>query len=205
MKILYFLLFLSLISCKKKNASFVVKGIITDETFNKGLSGAEISIYKILTGSTFETLISTTTVASDGSYSFSFDRDKSEKYTIKFTKENYFPIEKSISFSSLSTDNDNLRNYSTTAKSWVKLHFKNIDPNDSDELRYIKQDGKFGCVECCGTTYQYLKGAADTSIYCINDGNTTYSYLYAVLNSTNQAIKSVVTVPFDTTEIYLEY
>lgn len=192
-------------SCKKGSANFTIKGVITDATFHQGLSGASISIYQYPTGSNTPSLIESTTLGSDGSYSFTFKRDKMEKYLIKVEKDLYFSLNEIVYFSSLSIEDDNVRNYSTTAKSWVRLRFLNESPSDSDELQYIKQQGKVSCSECCPASYQYLYGAVDTSIYCINDGNTVYSYLYSVVNTTNTAILSTTTIPFDTTEIYLAY
>ena len=205
MRFIYLVLIICTVSCSKKTSKFTIIGSIRDSSLEENLSNATISIYKKLQGNTFETFIGKTITNTEGHYSFTFVRDKSEKYILKISKDNYFPVEESILFSSLSIEGDNIRNYSTTAKSWVKLHFKNIDPKSEDQLRFMKQQGKISCNECCSTDYQYINGSADTSIYCINDGNTTYSYIYAVIGTSNQAIKSVVTIPFDTTEIYLEY
>jgi ribosomal protein S27E len=205
MKLFYFLVLICCLACSKKTSKFTISGKINDSSLNQNLSNATISIYKKLQGNSFETFIASTTTNSEGNYSFTFDRDKSEKYTLKISKENYFPIEESILFSSLTVDGENVRNYSTTAKSWARLHFKNIDPKPEDQLRFMKQQGKVSCNECCPTDYQYIYGASDTSIYCINDGNTIYSFIYAVIGTQNQALKSILTIPFDTTEIYLEY
>ncbi len=205
MKFIYFSILIFLFSCTKKSSNYVLKGTINDSSLNTNLSNATISLYKQTPGNSYETFISSTTSSSDGSYSFNFERDKSEKYTIKISKTNYFNLDEIITVASLSIGNETIINYSLSAKSWVKLHFKNIDPHPEDVFRFMKQQGKVNCSDCCPSTYQYLYGDKDTSIYCINDGNTIYSYIYAVVGTTNQDIKSVTTVPFDTTEIYLEY
>ncbi|MEY2666765.1 MAG: hypothetical protein RLZZ384_936, partial [Pseudomonadota bacterium] len=57
-----------------------------------------------------------------------------EKYILRITKENYFPLEETIYFSSLSLNIDNIRDYSTTAKAWVKLDFIN------DQLFKIREE-----------------------------------------------------------------
>lgn len=194
-----------LFSCKKGNAEFTIKGTITDATFQQGLSGASVSLYQVPSGTNTAELIGSATLTSDGSYTFTFERQKMDKYILTVAKSNYFSLSETINFSSLSIEDDNVRNYSTTAKSWVKLHFYNLNPSDLDQLDYIKQQGKQSCAECCPATYQYLYGAVDTSIYCINDGNTVYSYLYSVYGTTDQGIKSVTTAAFDTTELYLSY
>lgn len=207
MKHLLYIAFLGLFlfSCKKGKADFVLKGIVTDQTFSQNLSGGTLKLYQVPVGSAQIQLIGTTTIGSDGSYSFTFPRDKMEKYIVKISKSNYFDIEQTVYFSELKIDEDNVRNYSTTAKSWAKLTFINDNPLPGDHLYYIKQDGKEGCDECCPDTEQHLYGAVNTSIYCINDGNTNYSYYYSVVGTLDQDIKSVLTVPFDTTEIILHY
>ena len=120
-------------------------------------------------------------------------------------KSLYFPIESLVYYSSLNVGSDNIRNYSTSAKSWVELRIINNSPSPLDHLRYIKQQGLANCAECCPTTEQNFYGATDTSIYCINKGNNLYSILYQVLGTNNTDITETVTTPFDTTQIYLAY
>jgi hypothetical protein len=192
-------------SCKKKKADFVLIGTISETTFNSPLSGAVVKLYQVPVGSASEQLLGTKTLGSDGKYSFTFQRDKMEKYILRITKSGYFDLEKEVYFSELTITTDNVRNYSTTAKSWVKITFHNHTPLPSDHLTFIKQSGKEGCAECCPDSEYSFYGALDTSIYCINDGNTYYSYFYNVMGTTDQGINGVTTVAFDTTEIILNY
>lgn len=192
-------------SCKKKNALFSVQGVITDQTFSQPLSGATIKLYQIPIGSSDEVLIGSQTADAKGSYSFSFPRDKMEKYILRITKDLYFSKEETINYSELSLDKVYKRNSSTTAMSWAKLTFHNLNPQATDHLQFIKQSGKVNCPECCPSTYQNYYGALDTSIYCTNDGNTNYSYLYWVLNTLDQGNQIVYTTAFDTVEIILNY
>lgn len=197
---------LTLTACKKGKANFVVRGTITDNTFSQSLSGATIKLYETPIGTSELNLIGTTSTDSDGTYSFEFQRNKVDKYTLVLTKTLYFDINSTINFSELTVSEDNIRNYSTTAKSWVKLHFVNASPYSvSDHLKFIKQNGKVSCPECCSSDEHHLYGIVDTSIYCINDGNTEYSYLYWVINTSNSGFRSVTTVAFDTTELLLTY
>lgn len=201
-----FLLLMVVFSCKKGKADFTLKGTLTDLTFNQNLEGAKIKLYQISIGSTQEDLIQTATIGSDGSYSFTFPRDKMEKYILRITKNNYFDLEETVYFKDLSIENDNIRNYGTHAKAWVKLTFRNtLNPTAADEFKYIKQLGKEGCAECCSDTEQFLYGVVDTSIYCINNGNDYYSYLYFKLNTSFSGSMETQTVAFDTTEIILNY
>jgi hypothetical protein len=194
-----------LISCEKGTGNFTIKGTITDATNQSGLQGAEIKIYKVPIASTQEILIGTAIIGSDGSYSFTFPREKMERYTLHVKKENYFDLTKDVYYSSLSLNNDNIRNYSTKAKAWIALHFINSNPQATDHLQYIKQSGLQGCTACCPNTEQNYYGALDTTIYCINNGNEIYSVYYWVLNTNNQGLLSTETTSFDTTEIILNY
>ena len=190
-------------SCKKGRANFIITGTIRDGSFSSGLSNCTIQLYKTVAGESTSTLVETVTSA-DGSYRFEVERDQSESYMLKVTKNNYFPIEQFINFSSLSIKEDNVFNLTTYAKSWVRLHFVNIDPQPNDMLKYQRVKGKIDCDECCPSSFVQFT-AADTSIYCINDGNTPYSYNYWVLGTSISDSESVVTVPFDTTDLYLEW
>ena len=195
----------SLFACKKGAGDFTIKGKITDLTFNTGLNGATIELYKVPVASNNEFLVGNQTLGSDGTYSFTFPREQMEKYIIRVNKNLYFPIESTIYYSSLELGKDNIRDYSTNAKSWVELRFLNNNPVSNDHLRYIKQDGYSGCTECCPASEQNYYGALDTSIYCVNQGNTTYSIYYWIIGSSNQGLLQATTTPFDTTQIFLPY
>lgn len=205
MKRLYYFLFLAItvISCEKGKANFVLKGTIQDETFSTTLAGATIQLYQVQVGSASETFVSSQTIGSDGTYSFTFPRDNMEKYILRIEKDNYFPLEKTVYFSSLTINSDNIRDYSTTAKAWVKLNFIN-DPNfGGNELEYTIQQGKENVDGSCQHGTYTIN--TSTSYYCINDGNQLYSYLYFAFGPNDTGVKSVITTPFDTTELTLTY
>lgn len=193
-------------SCKKKGkADFTLKGVITDGTFSMPLANADVYLYETIAGESTSSLIGQTTTNSFGEYAFSFPRNKAESYFLSSTKADYFPLEETIYFSDLSIEEDNVLNFTTTALSWVRLRFFNQSPSPTDVLQYTRQLGKINCSTCCPAGVNYLNGAVDTSIYCVNDGNTTYQYQYAVQGTTVNGMKSVTTVAFDTSEIYLQY
>lgn len=206
-KIVFLICILSVvISCKKGKADFVLKGIVTDNTFSTNHSGANVNLYQVPAGTSQQELIASSTIGVNGEYSFTFPRDKMDKFILKVTKSGYFDIESDVYFSELTIEEENIKNLSTTAKSWVKLTFLNTNPSPTDQLKYIKQEGKENCAECCTDTEQNYYGALDTSIYCINDGNTNYSYYYwTIQQSTNQGLKTAYTTAFDTTELILNY
>lgn len=204
MRIITLLALLVLISgCKKGKGDITLKGEVTDLSFNTSLVSCQVQLFEISPGGSPVTLINSMQ-STDGTYSFTFPRNKVEGYKIVISKQNYFGIESTISLNDLSIEQENIRNYSTTAKAWAALRFINDSPQPFDQLTFTKQQGKVACEDCCPTAEQNLYGAVDTTIYCINDGNTVYSYLYYVSGGSN-GIKSVNTTAFDTLEILLQY
>ncbi len=199
------IIILLLFGCKKGQGDFVLKGKITDSTFSQAHSGATVQLYKVPTGTTEQILIGTTVLNSTGEYSFTFPRDKMEKFIIKVEKEGYFEIFESIYFSTLTLKEDNIRNYSTTAKGWIKIRVKNDNPLPTDYFHFIKQQGKANCAECCPIEQQTYYGSLDTTIYCINDGNTVYSIYYFGTGMSSGTIDGVTTTAFDTTELVINY
>lgn len=206
MKYIYFtfILGIALFSCKKKGkADFTLKGTLTDATYSIPMDGANVQLFEKIAGNSSYDLIGSSSTDGSGSYSFTFPRNSVESYKIIITKDLYFDIDQMINFSDLSIENDNIRNFSTTAKSWAKLRFINQSPSALDVLKYTQTEGKQGCDLCCPSGEHTLMGAVDTTIYCINDGNTTYAYSF--LNGSLPGSKSAMTTAFDTTEILLTY
>lgn len=200
-----FVLSLSFISCKKKELSFTLKGNVSDNTFSTSLSGAKLTLEEIPSGAT-EGSIYELIIPADGNYELNFKRTSAIKYILTITKENYFTVSEEISFSDFSTEEPLVKNYSTTAKAWVKLRFVNQTPNSNDDLfRYIKQSGKVNCDICCPSVEQEIYGIANETRYCVNDANTVYSYYYWSENPSSQGLKEIMTPAFDTVELVLNY
>jgi hypothetical protein len=193
----------SITACNKGKADFTLKGTISDDTFGTTLEGGTVQLFELEAGSLNTSLIGESTIGADGSYSFTFPRNTVESYTLSIRKENYFDQDKSISFSDLTIEEDNIRDFSTTAMSWAKLRF--ITTNPIAEMHYVKQFGKQDCASCCPTEEQTLYGVQDFEIICPNDGNTIYSYNYWVIGSPGISNKSATTNVFDTVTITLNY
>jgi len=189
-------------SCKKKGkATLVLKGVITNASSNIPLDGTTVKLYEQVAGSTNPNLLGTVTTNSFGEYSFSFARNQVESYKLTANHASFFSIESVINFSDLTIENDNVRSFSTYAKSWAWIHF--VNQTGVSSVQFQRTVGKINCIECCPSTQQTINGFTDTSIYCINDGNTSYSFSYIVPGSSTTGNKTVVTVPFDSTEMLL--
>jgi hypothetical protein len=198
--VLFLIVILTISGCKKGRADIILKGTVTDSTFNTVLSGATIRIYELEAGGGDLNLLGTATIGSNGSYSFSFPRNPVESYLIEIRKSNYFDADVTIPLSDLTIEEDNIRNFSTTAKAWAGLRFVS---SGSGTVTYTRQQGKIGCSECCPATQQTLNAPIDTLIYCPNDGNTMYSYSYNANGSLG--VKEVTTTPFDTSIVTLSF
>lgn len=192
-------------SCSRGVATFSLSGTITDATFSQGHSGAVLKLSKVMITTGEEILMETKTLGSDGKYEFKFPREKVEKYIIRVTKPMYFDIEQDVQFSSLSVSSDNVRNYTTKAKSWVELRFVNTSVLPTDHFRFIKFQGLENCTECCTADQVDLYADAYYSRTCINEALSTYSIYYQVIGTTNQNVVEVVTQPFDTTLLLVNY
>ncbi|MFT6280169.1 MAG: hypothetical protein ACJA0U_000286 [Salibacteraceae bacterium] len=193
----------SITACNKGKADFTLKGTVSDNTLGTALEGGTVQLYEIEAGTLSTSLIGESTIGADGSYSFTFPRNTVESYTLSIRKENYFDQDKIIPFSDLTLEEDNVKDYSTTAMSWARLRFMTTDP--IAEIHYVKQLGKQGCATCCPIEEQTLYGAQDLEIICPNDGNTIYSYNYWIIGTPGVSNKSATTNAFDTTTITLNY
>ncbi|MFM1894690.1 MAG: hypothetical protein RIQ90_1856 [Bacteroidota bacterium] len=201
----YALLFLFTLGCGKAPKTLLLEGVVTDNSFNVPLSGATVTLYGVSATTNQFSQIGTTTTDAQGYYRFEFERTRTEKYTVKITKPLYFDIENDINNSALNLKGATVRNYATTAKSWAEIRILNHNPSNTDHLQYLRQAGKLNCDECCTNEIKHFYGAADTSLYCINDGNSPYRIEYGVYGTNNSGILEVITAPFDTTTIYLGY
>jgi hypothetical protein len=209
MKKLFFLIILSLVfACnKKQKLEFSIEGTVFDESFSKALQGADVYVLqKPIGGSLGTEKIAKTSTDNAGNYSLVFSRGKVESYLLVIEKDNYFTIEEIVPFSNLSTEKALKLELKTSAKAWAKIRLINVSPvNANDILKIIKMSGKDNCLECCSKDEQLFYGALDSTFYCINNGNTNYSFYHWILNTPEQAQHTIFTTPFDTVEYVLSY
>lgn len=186
-------------SCKKGKADVTINGTITNTFDGLGLANCSVSLTQVNADGTTELLGQMN--SSNGTYSFTISRTHCLGYNLAVVKNNYFNVDEFINFSSITVENDNVNNFSTAPLSWVKLKFQNDFPVPSDKMKITKIAGREGCVD----DPFYLDGDADTVIYCENDGGTSFTYNYLEVSGNQFGQKSAVTIPFDTTEILLQY
>jgi 5-hydroxyisourate hydrolase-like protein (transthyretin family) len=202
---LFLLLFCLMQSCKKGVASYTLSGHVNDNTFSKGLEGATVSVTIHSPKDNSIQTVGTATVKADGTYEVTFERQNVSNYHMTVEKLNYFTTEKDVNPEDLTIKENNVYNFSTTAKAWVNLRFINVGPDSENDILYYLPSGKSNCAECCATGGQNIYGACDTSIICINDGNQIYKYFYNVVGQGNDGEKSIITTAFDTVTLELNY
>jgi hypothetical protein len=202
-----FVFVMYLTSCERGVASFTLSGIVTDDTFQQGLVGAEVKLYKVPIGTNSAIIIDSTILGIDGRYEFTFPRDKSERFLVAIKKDNYFDISDEIPFSSLTPSSNNIRNYSTKAKSWVEMRFVNSTILPNETFRYMKTSENSTCEECCPGGLVDLVEQAYFSRTCINNANSLFSVDYWIINGTSSQYghKEVTPAPFDTSLILVNY
>lgn len=193
-----------LLACKKGAGNFTVEGTISDDSFQGPLVGAQVKIYS-LTTTNQANLVGSATTDVNGHYTITFPRERIAEYTLTAEKEDYFNLNEVLYYSQLDLNQPNQKNYSMAAKSWVEIKLVNSNPQPSDHLQFIRQQGKANCTECCSDLMQHFYGAQNTSVFCINDGNKPYSIEYAVFGTSNSGVLQVTTTPFDTTLLLLNY
>lgn len=189
-------------SCKKKDLKYIIKGTIMDSSYGIPLSEAKVTIS--VTAASNSTLVQKYSVITDasGTYSYELAREKLLNVVVSVEKENYFGDGITTTLDNLSLEKDNTFNYNLYAKSWARVHFVS---DGTKTIKYYKLAGKNGCAECCPGGEMQLVNATDYSVYCMNNGNTEYTVFYDVQGSSNNGTLTVNTVPFDTTEILINY
>ena len=192
-------------SCQKNAGIFEISGTVTDLSSSSGLENCKLYLYSYPVGTGEELLTDSTFTQNDGSYAFSFERAQMEKYKIELEKDGYFEGEEIIYFSALTLEEVNTVNLETYGKSWVGIRLKNNSPQIEDHFRYIKQEGKTNCSECCPAEEQNFYGDLDTTIYCANNANENYSIMYWVIGTSIVDIASANTTFLDTTLIEVTY
>lgn len=200
------LIVLSLVffSCKKGQADFQVSGFVLDKTHTQVLSGAQVDVYKKTAGSEEQIHVTTMQTDEEGKFEFDLKRDQFISLTIRISKDGYFSEEKIINFKDLTLKETNYINFTTTGKSWVKIHLVHTESQDT-RIDIVRTQGKSACAECCPDGYQQFIGIMDTVFYCVNDANTLYEITYFKQFSSFSGTKSVITPYMDTTEILLSY
>ncbi len=185
-----FALGLLLVSCKPKELVFTIEGQIFDESYNQLADGGTIKLYRVPVATTNEVFIQEKSIT-NGTYSFTFPRDKSERYVLRFSKPDYFDEVKEVYFSQLTVGESYVLNFTTEAEStvhWIFIDDLPQNPNYSATVQ--KLNGRAtGLGTCPNQAYEYFGGFAPDTLRCAVGGNK-YVKFY-VLRPPNALLDSV--------------
>jgi hypothetical protein len=193
---------LSLSSCKK-NLYFQISGFVFDQSFNRNLDGGKIVLEQISAdGSEKSEVILESTINSSGSFELKFKREKSIKYILTITKDNYFTHREEINFDDLDTSIPLILKIDVFAKSWIKFNIENQGTvSSSDVYTLFFNNPKTNCEECCSLKKYFFNGQTDTTFSCLFDGGKNYEFEYIISSPFSQDKFYVTTIPFDTVEV----
>ena len=177
-------------SCKKKELVFIIEGEIFDKSFNQNLIDGTLKIYRVPPASTQEILIAEKVVV-DGSYSITFPRDKSERYVIRFYKDNYFEEVHEVYFSQLEIGKPYELNFQVEAFAMMNWVLVDELPNNTNNTVIVqKLDGRTGGQGACpNQQYEFFGGLLNDTLRCAVSGNQ-YIRFY-IVNLPNYTLDSV--------------
>lgn len=161
------------VGCNKAgDLVFIIEGEIFDKSFNEKLQNGTVQLFRVPTATTQEILIATQNV-SNGKYSFTFPRDMSERYILRFSKDNYFDEVHEVHFSQLEVGKAYKLNFIAEAiamMNWVLVDQNPSNPNNSVIVQ--KLSGRIiGQGVCPNQQYEFFGGAQSDTLRCAVGGN----------------------------------
>ena len=167
------LVLLLLISCRnEEELRFIIKGQVTDASINQPMSSGELALYKLPLGNSQPVFVDQLSLT-HGQYEFSFLRDKSERYLLRFSNAGYFDEELEINFSDLTVGDPYVINFSVDAIAyahWVFQNTNSANPNNSVSIQ--KLNGRTnGAGTCPNQTYTFSGQQTPDTLTCAVGGN----------------------------------
>ena len=184
-------------SCNKKgDLVFIIEGNVSDKSFNQNLQSGVVQLYKVPAATTQEILIAEQNIV-NGAYSFTFDRDMSEKYVLRFSKENYFEEDHVVFFSELEVGKPFELDFSVEAIAMMRWIFIDQAPTNANaSVSLQKLDGRTkGAGACANQQYEYYGGLDPDTLSCAVGGNQ-YIRFY-VINLPTYTLDSVYCPAFE--------
>jgi len=198
---LFFILVLGLtsifFSCKKKkDLVFNIEGEVFDSSLNQILQSGTMRLYKVPAATTQEILVEEQNIV-NGKYAFTFDRDMSEKYVLRFSKTDYFEEDFEVYFSELQVGEIYTLNFSVEAVAimhWVFIDQPPLNPNYSVSIQ--KLNGRTtGSGTCPNQEYSFSGGLNPDTLKCAVSGNRFVNFY--IIELPNATLDSVYCNAFD--------
>ncbi|OFX44549.1 MAG: hypothetical protein A2046_12000 [Bacteroidetes bacterium GWA2_30_7] len=199
-------------SCKRKEEHIVVFGQIYDNEQNIPLQNVKVVLSgkKIESGTWSNAYSNLGSTISDaqGNYSIDIENIKVSDFKIELSKDNYFQH-----FAEYKTDEiskgDNVFNFRLHSKAFIKLFIKNTSAfNNQDLFTYKIANFQNNCFECCtDSSFTYTGQNIDIIKKCSTYGayNLIINYSVKKNNVLKEYSDSILTIPFDTINHYINY
>jgi hypothetical protein len=203
--------FFNLSSCKKKQATIYIEGIVTNSVTSFGTSNIEVKIYsKEIENNTFSNgfkLLQKNTTDINGFYSFQFEYRNALEYKIEIQNTDYFNYTSIINPDDLKANEKNELPLILNPRTILKIRIKNQIPQNQQDNIVINGNNN-SCNLCFTTSLLSLNGTSiDTTIIASTLGQCFWSYSYYVTknNFTQSYNDSIYCEPGDTSFVNIFY
>ncbi len=194
------------VACKKKTVNYVMRGTVTNTANSVALSDILITLTRFpLSGTGPSIVVAAPSTSSDGTFRIETKREKSEKYTIVYSKPGYFSKLVVIDVDNLSTEEDNDFSSSLNAIGYIKFVLKNVSPLAVDEFKIFRQGSNTACDICCSAGYSFYPGAVDTVFFCPANAGSSFKFDWWVNSTASFGSENYTVIAFDTitfTKVY---
>lgn len=169
-----------LVSCKKEALTFTLSGKATDKTYGGAQTSGTIKIYKVpvLGQGTSNSLVAQTQPDAQGNFSITFPREKAEAYVVTYNRNSYFDEDFTIPFSSWSTEEDYVLNFTTETTSSIRWIVRKTTPSlIYGEVKIYKQSGRTKGEFCCANQEYVFNGLTfHDTLSCAAGGGSYVRY-----------------------------
>lgn len=198
-------------SCKKKQATISIEGIVTNSVTSFGTSNIEVKIFsKEIENNTFSNgfkLLQKVTTDINGFYSFQFDYRNALEYKIEIQNSDFFNYTSIINPDDLKANEKNELPLIINPKTVLKIRIKNqIPQNQQDNI--VVNGNNNSCGLCFTPSLLSFNGTLiDTIIVAPTLGQYFWNYSYYVTknNFTQSYNDSIYCEPGDTSFINIFY
>jgi hypothetical protein len=185
---------------------FTIEGNVHDSSFSSACASGTVKLYKTAVGGGQTSLVSTVTTDASGNYSITFERDKSEKYRLDFSKSNYFNESFDISFSELNTNEPYKKNFSVQAVATIRWIIKNVAPQlEQDQVTIQKLNGRTDATTTCANTSFIYSGANVNDTLACNVAANFYTRFNVVNLAQGVYLDSISPAPFQTVDYFIDF
>jgi hypothetical protein len=211
--LLFFLISIIIISCKKKEENYAISGSLSDPYQNIQVSGADVTLLaqKIESGmlnANFEEISSMQTDA-NGNFSFEFDVAAYSNYKLEIRKDNYFIKDVEINPNHVKKNEVYNDSYEIFSEAWLSLNIINNYPADiTDNIAVSILHDAAGIYDCCSdSTASYEGTGVSENIVCKTYGGHTVTINWTVTSGgeSNVFTQNVTCTAFDTTSFTISY